>query len=269
VITAGGVQSNHVRQTAAAAARLGLACELVLTDNRPPSSTDFAETGNIQLDRLLGARIEVLPAGADRDAAMDARAAALRARGARPYVIPIGGSNATGALGYALCARELAEQAAGLGIGPVTVVLASSSGGTQAGLVAGFGALGHAARVVGVDVDAEPEAVADTVRDLAGATAERLSQPRAAAADAVEVVGGYAGPGYGVPTEAMRAAVELSARLEGVVLDPVYSGKAMAGLIGLVRDWRFGPADQVVFLHTGGAPALFAYRTAFAEPAHD
>ncbi len=146
VITAGGVQSNHVRQTAAAAAKLGLAAHLVLTRNVPRTEDGYDRTGNILLDRLLGAEIQILPAGSDRAAAMDARAASLRAAGARPYIIPLGGSNATGALGYAACAQELMAQAEALCGGFDAIVLACSSGGSQGGLIAGLEALGHPAR---------------------------------------------------------------------------------------------------------------------------
>ncbi|MFQ5772976.1 MAG: D-cysteine desulfhydrase [Kiloniellaceae bacterium] len=266
ILTAGGVQSNHVRQAAAAAARLGLAAELVLTRNVPWKGPDYDETGNIQLDRLLGARLHVHPAGTDRDAAMHRLAESLRAQGRRPYIVPVGGSNPTGALGYADAAQELALQAQDMGVDFDYVVLASSSGGTQAGLVAGLAAIGHPARVVGIDVDADPEGVAATVQALCAATAERLAPRAAPGPHAIEVRGGYAGPAYGLPSEEMKQAVELLARLEGIVLDPVYTGKAMAGLIGLIRQGRFRATDRIVFLHSGGAPALFAYRAVFASP---
>ena len=269
VITAGGLQSNHVRQTAAAAVKLGLAAHLVLTRNVPQDATrdrdGYDRTGNILLDRLLGAEIQILPAGSDRAAAMAARAASLRAAGARPYVIPLGGSNATGALGYALCARELLAQAETLCGGLDTIVLASSSGGSQAGLIAGLEALGHPARVIGVEVDGDRESVAAAVREVAAAIAERLGLDAGAVAARVEVIAGYGGPGYGLPTPDMRRAVELAARREGLLLDPVYSGKAMAGLIGLIAEGRFEPGERVVFLHSGGAPALFAYRSEFGN----
>ncbi len=267
VITAGGVQSNHVRQTAAAAAKLGLAAHLVLTRNVPQDAArehdGYDRTGNILLDRLLGAEIRILPAGGDRAAAMDALAARLRAAGGRPYVIPLGGSNATGALGYALCARELLAQAEALCGGLDTVVLASSSGGSQAGLIAGLAALGHPARVIGIEIEGDREAVAAAVREVAAAVAERLGLGAREVVARVEVVAGYGGPGYGLPTPEMRRAVERAARREGLLLDPVYSGKAMAGLIGLIAEGRFAPGDRVVFLHSGGTPALFAYRSVF------
>ena len=265
VITAGGLQSNHVRQTAAAAAKLGLAAHLVLARKVPWERDDYDRTGNILLDRLLGAELHFLPAGGDRAAAMDALAVRLRGAGARPYVIPLGGSNATGALGYVNCARELVQQAEALCGGLDAVVLASSSGGTQAGLIVGLAALGHPARVIGIDVDGDVEGVASAVREAAAATAERLDLDAAAVLGRVEVVAGYGGPAYGLPTPEMRRAVELTARREGLLLDPVYSGKAMAGLMGLIAAGRFNAGARVVFLHSGGAPALFAYRSVFEE----
>ena len=267
VITAGGVQSNHVRQTAAAAAKLGLAAHLVLTRKVAWDKDGYDRTGNILLDRLLGAEIHILPAGGDRAAAMDALAVELRAAGGRPYVIPLGGSNATGALGYADCARELLTQAEALCGGLDAIVLASSSGGSQAGLIAGLRALEHPAQVIGVEVDGHHEGVTAAVREVAAAIAERLGLDPGELVERVEVIAGYGGPGYGLPTPDMRHAVELAARREGLLLDPVYSGKAMAGLIGLIAEGRFGPEERVVFLHSGGTPALFAYGSVFEEPA--
>ena len=262
VITAGGIQSNHVRQTAAAAARLGLECELVLTRIVPWNAPDYEETGNVQLDRLFGAKLHLHPAGTDRNAAMDEIAGWVHARGGRPYVIPVGGSNAVGALGYVACAQELENQANDLGIEIDYVVHASSSGGTQAGLVSGFRAINSDTRVIGIDVDADTEAVAADVARLAKAMADLLGLA-GDIADHVVVKGGYAGDSYGVPTAGMIDAVTRLARGEGLVLDPVYTGKAMAGLIDLAANAGFEPSDTVVFLHTGGTPALFAYRTAF------
>ena len=263
VITTGGVQSNHVRQTAAAAARLGLACELVLTRVVPWGGPDYELSGNIQLDRLFGARIHLHDGGTDRAAAMEALAERLRCAGKVPYVIPTGGSNAIGALGYAAAAAELAAQLNDLGRDIAAVVHASSSGGTQAGLTAGFAALDPEVRVIGIDVDANPEAVAAEVTRLAGEVWQRLGLAGGFPTDKVNLESGYAGEAYGLPTAAMRAAVQRTARLEGLLLDPVYSGKAMAGLIGLIGAGAFAADETVVFLHTGGTPALFPYRSVF------
>ena len=262
IITTGGVQSNHVRQTAAAAARLGFDCHLVLGRTVPWNDPDYEATGNVQLDRLLGAELHLVAGDTDRNAAMAALADELSAAGRKPYVIPSGGSNAVGALGYVGCALELEEQANRQGLVIDYLMHATGSAGTQAVLIAGFHAVNSRTRVLGIDIDAEPEAVASKIRHIAGKTA--ASMDLAPPDDAATVVeSGYAGAAYGLPTPEMAEAVRLAARLEGLVLDPVYTGKAMAGLIGLVRQGRFKSTDTVVFLHTGGAPGLFAYRSVF------
>ena len=263
VITCGGVQSNHTRQTAAAAAKLGLACHLVQQQRAPWDDPDYGETGNMFLDRLLGAHFHSVPTEADRAPGMERVAEDLRAEGARPYVIPGGGSNEIGGLGYAGCALEIVEQAKAQDLAVDYVVIASGGGGTQGGLVAGLTACESGIRAIGIDIDAEGEAVAGRVRNIAGAIAERLDVRGGVADDAVEVNFDYAGEAYGRPTPGMVEAVTLLARIEGLVLDPVYTGKAMAGLIGLAREGFFKPADTVVFVHTGGTQALYAYRSAF------
>lgn len=265
VITCGGAQSNHARQTAAAAARLGLGCALVHSAEHAWDSPDYAETGNVLLDRLLGAELHTVPTEADRDAGMARLAEELRARGRKPYVIPGGGSNAIGGLGYAGCAFEITAQANDLGLAVDHIVLASGSGGTQGGLIAGLAALNSPIAVTGIDIDAEAQEVAERVRAVADGTAALLGVRGGVPQDAVTVEAGYAGPDYGQPTPAMIEAVRLAARLEGLILDPVYTGKAMAGLIDLVRRGRFGRDETVVFIHTGGTPALFAYRSVFAD----
>ncbi len=262
VITTGGIQSNHVRQTAAAAAKLGLACELVLTRVVPWGGDDYERSGNIQLDRLFGATVHLHDGGTDRNTAMAALATALKADGKRPFTIPTGGSNVTGALGYAAAALEIFEQLHTLGVKPKAILHACSSGGTQGGLSAGLAAIDPALRVVGVDVDANPESVEGTVRQLAEEVWALLNLDGALPPDCITLESGYAGEAYGLPTTAMREAVNLCAELEGLLLDPVYSGKAMAGLIGMIRANRFTKDDTVVFLHTGGTPALFPYRDA-------
>ncbi|WP_420348500.1 D-cysteine desulfhydrase [Pelagibius sp.] len=262
VITTGGIQSNHVRQTAAAAARLGLACELVLTRVVPWGAPDYELSGNIQLDRLFGANVHLHDGGTDRVAAMESLAESLRRTGRKPYLIPTGGSNAVGALGYVAAAIELASQLAEAGETVAAVVHACSSGGTQAGLTAGLAALAPDVRVIGIDVDANPDAVAAEVRRLAGEVWSQLALPGSFPDAKVILQPGHAGAAYGLPTDEMREAVLRTARLEGLLLDPVYSGKAMAGLIGLIQAGGFGADETVVFLHTGGMPALFPYREA-------
>ncbi len=264
VISTGGIQSNHVRQTAAAAAKLGLTCELVLTRVVPWGGADYELTGNIQLDRLFGAKVYLRDGATDRGVAMQALADALRAEGKSPFMIPTGGSNATGALGYVAAAVELQAQFQDAGLQVDAIVHASSSCGTQAGLTAGFGELAPPVQVIGVDVDANPAAVAAETRRIALEVWDLLELRGALPESAVLVESGYSGKAYGLPTDAMREAVSLTARLEGLLLDPVYSGKAMAGLIGMVRSGRFTSDETIVFIHSGGTPALFAYREALA-----
>lgn len=263
LITCGGIQSNHVRQTAAAAARLGFACEVVLYRAVPRQADDYEATGNVLLDHLFGARVHMHDGGVDRNAAMAAVADRVRSAGGTPYVVPYGGSNGTGALGYVQCALEIERQANERNVSVDAVITAASSGGTQAGLIAGFKAINSRTAVIGIDVNGAADATAETVRSVLAETHRRLDLPGGTPADAVVVEPGYAGPGYGVPTRDMVAAVTLTAAAEGLVLDPVYTGKAMAGLMGLIRTGRLSPEDTVVFLHTGGSPALFAYRSEF------
>jgi L-cysteate sulfo-lyase len=257
LVTAGGVQSNHCRQTAAAAARHGLRCELVLARNVASNNLRYDRTGNVLLDRMFGAVVNFVGPDSEFPTELEIVAEAVRARGGRPYVIPIGGSTPIGALGYVACGQELLEQAAALGMIVDAVVHCSGSGGTQAGLLNGLA--GSAIPVIGVSCAAPAAEIEATVLALANATAAKLgSAVRFSPAD-VEVVDDFIGPGYGVPTPDMLEALDLCARLEGLLLDPVYTGKAMAGLIGLVRAGRFKPTDTVIFIHTGGVPALFAY----------
>ncbi len=265
VITGGGTQSNHVRQTAAAAAKLGLKCELVQQVVRPWDQDQFGETGNLFLDRLLGAGLHSVPGEADRGPGMERLADELRAQGRKPYVIPGGGSNAVGGLGYAGCAQEIIAQAAAMNMTVDAVVMATGSGGTQGGFVAGLVAMNSAIRTIGMEIDAEPEAVEANVRRVAEGTLDLLGVAGGLPDGVIEINPDYAGEAYGKPTDAMVEAVTMVARLEGLVLDPVYSGKAMAGLIDLVKRDEFKPTDTVVFVHTGGMPALFAYRSAFED----
>ena len=245
LVTGGGRQSNHARMTAAAANRLGLDCTLVLTSAAPSHPT-----GNVVLDLVLGASIEW--AGAldypGTEAAIESACARLADEGRAPYAIPVGGASAIGALGYVDAARELSEQLPEVAL----VVVADGSGGTHAGLAAG---LGHHDRVMGVDVGARPD-LDDAVGPKAAevATLAGLAPPSGTAL----VDHGERGEGYGATTDACRAAIDLAARTEGLILDPVYTGKAMAGLVAARRDGRIGAGTRTVFVHTGGMPALFA-----------
>ena len=261
VITCGGAQSNHARQTAAAAARLGLKCALVHQSAHPFDAPDYAETGNFLLDRLLGADTHWVATEGDRAAGMERLAEEIRGRGGKPYIIPGGGSNALGGLGYVGCALEIIAQADAMDLAIDAIVLPSGGGGTQGGLVAGLVGANSAIRAIGIDADGR--AVAERALAVAEGSAELLAIRGGIGADRVVVEAGYAGEAYGTPTPEMIEAVELLARIEGLVLDPVYTGKAMAGLIDLVARGHFAKSDTVVFLHTGGVPALFAYRAAF------
>ena len=258
LVTAGGVQSNHCRQTAAAAARHGLQCALVLQRRVLSNQPDYERGGNVLLDRLAGAALHLVERGADTTLELERVAEEVRGSGRRPFVIPIGGSTPVGALGYVSAGLELLAQAEALGRPVDAIVHASGSGGTQAGLLVAAQMLAAGVRVIGISVSEPKAALEQTVADLAERTARLLgtaAPPRAS----VEVLDDYIGADYGQPTAGMRAALHLCATLEGLYLDPVYSGKAMAGLIDLVRRGGFAPDQTVAFVHTGGTPALFAY----------
>lgn len=263
VITEGGLQSNHVRQTAAACARAGLSCHLALNRNVPGRPPVYARSGNLLLDHLLGATLHVCAAGETRAERAARLADELRRAGRRPYLIPTGGSNALGALGYAALAAELVQQANECGLVFDHAVVASSSGGTQAGLIAGMRAIHAGIRVLGVDIEDEPEHLTELVTKIGADCAALLGVPPPVAADAIEILRGHGTPGYGQPNAAMTEAVAMMARQEGILLDPVYSGKAFAGLLAEIARGRFTARDRVVFIHTGGAPALFAYADEF------
>ncbi|MGK9170633.1 D-cysteine desulfhydrase [Inquilinus limosus] len=263
IITAGGPQSNHARQTAAAAARLGLGCILVLTDAVPGRDPAYHSNGNLLLDGLFGARIELLPGTADADAEMARAAERCRAEGRKPYVVPVGGSNALGLMGYVDAARELIGQARQQGVGFTHVALASGSGGTQAGLALGLALGGSAAPAVGYCISRSSAEQRPKVAGLLQAGAELLGIPAPLSAADLVLEDGVVGDGYGLPTPGMLEAVRLLAEQEGLLLDPVYTGKAMAGVIAGIRSGRFGRDDVLVFLHTGGAPGLFGYPDSF------
>ena len=264
VITQGATQSNHARQTAAAAAKLGLACHLLLEDRTGRRDEAYTQSANVLLDRLHGAEIGHRPAGADMQAEMEALAAQLRAEGKRPYVIPGGGSNPVGSLGYVYAAQELLGQAMELGLRIDHVIHATGSAGTQAGLVVGMVGLNSGVAVLGIGVSA-PRAPQETkVLALAQETAKHLGLPGIIRAEHIAANCDYVGQGYGIATQGMAEAVRLVAELEGILLDPVYSGKAMAGLIDLIRKGHFAPDSNIVFMHTGGSVGLFGYPEALA-----
>src|SRR5690606_10915322 len=264
LITTGAVQSNHCRSTLAAARTEGLECRLVI-EERVPGSYDERATGNNFLFRLLGAeKIAVVPTGTDLAAAMQAEVDELAAAGRVGYMVPGGGSNPLGALGYVVAAKELVAQFDELDLVVDNLVVASGSGGTHAGLVAGLTGLSTGVRVLGVSTRADKAAQEAKILDLARRTSALAGSSVEVMPEDVEVLDGYVGEGYSLPTEGMVEAVRLFARLEGVLLDPVYAGKAAAGLIDLVRQGAFDPDAAVVFVHTGGWPALFAYQDLFS-----
>ena len=258
LITAGSVQSNHCRLTLAAANVEGMRCRLVLQEVVPGTYDDDA-SGNHFLYQLLGVEhTTLIETGVDRAAAMEQVARQVQESGGMPYIIPTGGSNPIGTLGYVRCALEMLHQAHEQDLRIDHVICPSSSGGTHAGLTMGFHGSQTGIPVTGVAVEHHDDQAA-MVHQLAARVADTL-QVAAPPADAVRVLEGYVGEGYSLPTEPMREAVQAFARLEGILLDPVYSGKTAAGLIDQVRQGRFGFDDNVVFLHTGGTPSLFQYR---------
>ncbi|MDB5373175.1 MAG: D-cysteine desulfhydrase [Belnapia sp.] len=267
LITQGATQSNHARQTAAAAAKLGLACHILLEDRTGYADAAYTQSGNVLLDKLHGAQVSRRPGGADMPAEMEALAAGLRAKGHTPYVIPGGGSNPVGALGYANAALELLNQAAEIGLRIDHVVHATGSAGTQAGLVAGLVALNSGIPVLGIGVRAPREKQEANVLALAQRTVAHMGLPGIVRPEHVVANCDYVGQGYGIPTQGMVEAVKLLAEKEGILLDPVYSGKGMAGLIDLIGKGYFKPEENIVFLHTGGSVGLFGYPEAFEVPA--
>jgi D-cysteine desulfhydrase family pyridoxal phosphate-dependent enzyme len=249
LITCGGIQSNHARVTAATGAALGL--RVVLVVNGSPQSRP---TANALLDQLFGADIRYVASRDERAPAMAAVAKELEAAGRRPFVIPLGASTAIGAIGFARGMTELASA----GLRPDAIVSSTSSGGTQAGLVAGAALLGLRARIVGVSADDSSERLTGVVRDLLSQMAARLgARPASLGADDVEVDDTFVGGGYGMPTPASTEALELVARREGILLDPVYTAKAMAGLIDRIRRGQFRADETVLFWHTGGQVGVF------------
>ena len=258
LMTVGAIQSNHCRQTAAAANKAGLPCHLVLVDQVPIKTPPYIHSGNVLLDHLLCATIHMVPNKADAPDFILNLIGELQAAGETPYFMPPGGSTAVGALGYVACAQELAAQADAAGIKLKHVVVASSSAGTQAGLIAGFASMGADINVHGVNVyEDDPAKLGEAVAKLASETLTLLKS--GAHVPDIIVHGDYRGEGYGIPTDGMIEALNLTARHEAVLLDPVYSGKGMAGLIGLARAGTFGAGEGVCFIHTGGTPGLFAY----------
>lgn len=263
IITCGAVQSNHCRLTLAWAVKEGLECHLVL-EERVPGSYKPEASGNNFLYQLLGASsIGVVPGGSDMAAEMEKKADMLRRQGRKPYIVPGGASNAVGALGYVQCAQELMQQMFEQSLDFDHIIVPSGSAGTHAGFLLGLLGCHMNIPVSGIGVNrkkaVQEEAVYKLMRDTAAYMGVSMNIPR----EAVLAYDDYVGPGYSLPTDAMAEAVKLLARTESILLDPVYSGKAMSGLIDLVRKGRFKQGANLLFLHTGGSPALYAYLDSF------
>lgn len=265
LVTVGAPQSNHCRLTLAAAAREGLKCRLVI-EERVAGSYSPEGLGNNLLFELMGAEtIRVVPLGSDLGAEMATEVADLAAAGRTGYAIAGGGSTPLGALGYAACAAEIMAQSFEMGVAFDRLVVASGSAGTHAGLLAGLAALNAGLPVTGINVRRPQAEQEGNVHRLAVATAEQLGVP-AAPREAVVALDRWVGPGYSLPTREMAEALRMAARLDGLLLDPVYTGKAMAGLIGLAREGTFA-GERVLFLHTGGSPSLSAFADVLRDPA--
>lgn len=259
IITCGAVQSNHCRLTLAAAVKEGLKCRLVL-EERVKDSYNPEASGNNFLFHVLGVeKVSVVAGGSNMLEAMQKVANELAAEGRKGYIVPGGGSNPIGTLGYVACAQEISEQMFEKGINFDHLVCASGSGGTHSGLLVGFQGNNMNIPVTGISVNRSTKAQENLIFDLANKTAEKIGLKIAISREAVKVVDEYVGPGYSLPTETMVEAVQLLARTEGILLDPVYTGKTMAGLIGLIRQGQLKKGENVVFVHTGGSPALYAY----------
>ena len=257
LITGGAIQSNHCRQTAAAAARFGFNCILVLTGDKPEHAS-----GNLLLDQLFGAQIVYVADRKDRDSILHETFHRAVEEGKKPYLIPYGGSNPTGALGYVFAMKELIDQNAGAD----WIVFATSSGGTQSGLLTGQRVFGFSGKVLGISVDESEEWLKEEVSKLASDTSEKVGERIDFTPGDILANADYCSSGYGIVTEREREAIELFARYEGLLVDPVYTGRAAAGMIDLIRKGFFKKAETVLFLHTGGQLALFAHQYADKFP---
>jgi D-cysteine desulfhydrase len=256
LVTAGAVQSNHCRQTAAAAAKAGLKCELLLTAKKPSQIT-----GNLLLDELFNATIHWMERP-QLSAELQELPAQWRAEGRKPHIIPIGGSNGIGAAGYVLAMQELMDQLRTGNQHVDHIVFASSSGGTQAGLTLGARLAGFTGRLHGISIDKgepEHEAYEEEIAEIANECASYLGCDVRLQPEDIEVIYGYVGAGYSILGDLERGAIRLMAQHEGILLDPVYTGRAFGALVSRLRQGIYAPGETVLFWHTGGAPALFAY----------
>jgi L-cysteate sulfo-lyase len=259
VLTQGATQSNHARQTAACAAKMGIACHILLEDRTGKTDHDYNDSGNVLLDYLHGATVEYRPATPDMNAELAAVVAKLKSDGRKPYFIPGGGSNPVGALGYVNAAMELIGQANAIGLRIDHVVHATGSAGTQAGLITGLAATRSGVPLLGIGVRAPRPKQEENVFKLACATADLCGVSGAVRREDVVANCDYVGSGYGFSTPASIDAIQTLARLEAILLDPVYTGKGMAGFLDLIRKGFFKKGENVVFIHTGGSVGLFGY----------
>lgn len=266
VMTQGATQSNHARQTAAAAAKLGMACHILLEDRTGYNHDNYKYNGNVLLDYLHGATMEHRGPDLDMNAEMEAVAETMREEGRSVYTIPGGGSNATGALGYVNCAFEMLHQFVEMGLDVDHIVHATGSAGTQAGLITGLKAMNADIPLLGIGVRAPKDKQEANVFALAEKTAEKLGCAGVVQRGDVVANTDYVGPGYGMPADDTLEAIEIFARSEAILLDPVYSAKGAAGLIDLIRKGHFKKGERVVFLHTGGAIGLTGYTHCFDVP---
>ncbi|RLA91873.1 MAG: D-cysteine desulfhydrase [Deltaproteobacteria bacterium] len=263
LITCGAVQSNHCRLTLAAAVKEGLKCRLVL-EERVPNSYNPKASGNNFLYHLMGVeKIKVVPGGSDMMKEMEKVADEIASEGRKAYIIPGGASNEIGATGYVACAEEILSQLFDMGLNIDRVICASGSGGTHAGLLTGFYGNNSNIPVIGINVSRSKEAQEELIYSLVQKTAAHVGIKEEIPRDAVLCFGDYVGKGYSIPTLEMVEAVKLVAQTEGILLDPVYTGKAMAGVIDLIRKGYFKKEENLLFIHTGGSPALFAYLDTF------
>ncbi len=259
ILTCGAVQSNHCRLTLAAAVKEGLKCQLIL-EERVPGSYNKEASGNNYLFNLLGVEdVHIVQGGSDMMAELEKLAEKLRAEGKKPYIVPGGGSNVIGSLGYVACAQEITEQMFDMNLNFDHVVTCSGSGGTHAGLIAGFKGNNVHIPIIGLSVGKEKVTQANNIVKLLDKLCVKLEMDNPATKDDVVVLDDYVGPGYGLPTEEMVEAIQLLSRTEGILTDPVYTGKVLAGMIDLVRKGTFKDTDNILFIHTGGSPALYAY----------
>lgn len=263
LVTWGGFQSNHARLTAAVAAQQGLACELILTPSAVRHDDDFCHNGNVVLDALFGANMHRLPPGSAPDAYAADLVEKLKQQGKQPFVMPLGGSSPRGSLGYAACAAEILHQADALGLQFDRIIVPNGSAGTHSGLLAGVTLARSCTQIVGYSVLATEDQAAATTLDKTRQVLQLLDPATSLEESAVHVDGSQRGQAYGAPTDTMLEAVRLLGSREGLLTDPVYSGKAFAGMLAAVRRGDYPAGSNLLFVMTGGLPGLFAYRTAF------